>query len=272
MTLRPPLYFKTEGPKDAPCIILLHGFLGSHKDWEPYTKHLKRNYFIIRPDLPGHGKSLIKNIGITFDTVADQLREIFIKLGITNAFWVGYSMGGRIALFTATKYPTLFRKLLLESSGPGIINARERVLRRKTDALWAHKLRTMNTKNFISLWYSSPLFSSLAKNPKRLRTLMEKRKVQNRNELSKVLIRLGAGAQKPLWKKLRSLPFPIWVLAGKRDVKYVKISTDMKKYCRVIHVSQIPDTGHNIHFENYYGFTRELDSFLKTSEGPSSLK
>ena len=38
-------------------LVLVHGFLGSSKMWEPQIEYLKKEYRIITPDLPGFGKS-----------------------------------------------------------------------------------------------------------------------------------------------------------------------------------------------------------------------
>ena len=38
-------------------LVLVHGFLGSSKMWEPQIEVLKKNYRVITPDLPGFGRS-----------------------------------------------------------------------------------------------------------------------------------------------------------------------------------------------------------------------
>ena len=38
-------------------LVLVHGFLGSSKMWEPQIEYFKKNYRVITPDLPGFGKS-----------------------------------------------------------------------------------------------------------------------------------------------------------------------------------------------------------------------
>ena len=41
----------------APVVVLIHGLLGAHSNWEPQIETLSRHYRVIAPDLFGHGAS-----------------------------------------------------------------------------------------------------------------------------------------------------------------------------------------------------------------------
>ena len=49
------IYIEDKG-KGIPLVIV-HGFLGSSKMWEPQIDFFKDYYRVITPDLPGYGKS-----------------------------------------------------------------------------------------------------------------------------------------------------------------------------------------------------------------------
>src|SRR5688572_11006361 len=49
------VHYRDEGPRDAPAIILIHGFSASLHAWEPWRDRLADRYRIVTLDLPGHG-------------------------------------------------------------------------------------------------------------------------------------------------------------------------------------------------------------------------
>ncbi|MGB6229144.1 MAG: alpha/beta fold hydrolase, partial [Litorimonas sp.] len=48
---------RESGPRDAPPLILLHGFTDSLHGWDALVSELGEDFRILRPDLPGHGLS-----------------------------------------------------------------------------------------------------------------------------------------------------------------------------------------------------------------------
>ena len=49
------VHFRDVGPRDAPAIVLVHGFSASLHTWEPWVARLGDEYRVISVDLPGHG-------------------------------------------------------------------------------------------------------------------------------------------------------------------------------------------------------------------------
>ena len=66
-------------------------------------------------------------------SVAKDMKQILELLKIEKTDILGYSMGGRLALSFAIQYPCFVRKLVLESSSPGLITEQERANRRIQD-------------------------------------------------------------------------------------------------------------------------------------------
>ena len=54
-------------------LVLVHGFLGSSKMWEPQIEFLKKNYRVVTPDLPGFGKS---NKAKPYNNIYDMAQTI----------------------------------------------------------------------------------------------------------------------------------------------------------------------------------------------------
>ena len=45
------------GPRDAPLLVLVHGFTGSKENWLPLMRELAREHRVLAVDLPGWGES-----------------------------------------------------------------------------------------------------------------------------------------------------------------------------------------------------------------------
>jgi len=102
-------------------VILLHGFaLGIEMNWAPtgLLELLPGEFRLIALDLRGHGKSDKPGEPERYGTefVNDVLR-LMDHLGIGQAYVVGYSMGGRIALKLLTEHPDRVRAAVLGGSG-----------------------------------------------------------------------------------------------------------------------------------------------------------
>ena len=91
------LRLRDTGPRDAPAVILLHGFCASLDTWEPWAKALSADYRVIRFDLPGFGLTGSDPTGDYSDAREMKiLADLMDQLGIARATLVGNSMGGRI--------------------------------------------------------------------------------------------------------------------------------------------------------------------------------
>ena len=88
------IYIGDEG-KGFP-LVLVHGFLGSSKMWEPQIDFFKDNFRVITPDLPGFGESYkVKSL----NSISEMAKKIFNcidKKNIKEFHLIGHSMGGMI--------------------------------------------------------------------------------------------------------------------------------------------------------------------------------
>jgi pimeloyl-ACP methyl ester carboxylesterase len=67
------IFYREAGPKDAPALLLLHGFPSSSRMFEPLFARLSDRYRLVAPDYPGFGHSdwpEAKQFNYTFDHIA----------------------------------------------------------------------------------------------------------------------------------------------------------------------------------------------------------
>lgn len=108
------VHYRDEGPREAPAVVLVHGFSASLHAWEPWRQRLGDRYRIITLDLPGHGltrapedyaPSTARNVAIV-----DALTR---QLGVQRFVIGGNSMGGGVAWAYALVHPEKVRGLVL---------------------------------------------------------------------------------------------------------------------------------------------------------------
>jgi len=110
------LHVRDSGPRNAPVVILLHGFGASLQTWEPWAERLSTDHRVIRFDLPGFGLTGPDPTGDYSDGRSlHVLAALMDRLGVERASLIGNSLGGRIAWKFAAQNPDRVDKLVLIS-------------------------------------------------------------------------------------------------------------------------------------------------------------
>ena len=185
---------------EGPPILLLHGFTGSARTWEPFHAAWGGRR-IIAPDLLGHGRSDCpadpQRYSLT--ATAADLRALLDALGVERCTVLGYSMGGRVALRFAVEAPARVAGLILESTSPGIGAPQDREARVRADGALAARIERQGVPAFVDHWQALPLFRTQAALPQRVRDRLRAERLSQRAEgLANSLRGAGAGGQEPL--------------------------------------------------------------------------
>lgn len=116
MVQQQPVFVQDSGPRDAPAILLLHGFGASLQAWDDWAPALEKNLRVLRIDIPGFGLSG-PAVNQDYSDAADVARVIAVmdQLGVQQVIVAGHSMGGRIAWNLAAAHPERVSKLVLLS-------------------------------------------------------------------------------------------------------------------------------------------------------------
>lgn len=224
--------------------------MGSSEDWLGAVSAIDGRYLCIVVDLPGHGASLgLPPDRYTMEGAARSVLEVLDATGVGRATVVGYSMGGRLALHLALRYPDRCAGLFLESASPGLAGPGDRAVRRRADEQKAKQLESGDFREFLRDWYRQPLFAPLARNETLLKRAIEDKLDNDPHELAASLRGLGTGSQPSLWAELPGLRVPALAVAGELDEKFVGISRRMGAICPRVRMAVVPDTGHNVHAE-----------------------
>ncbi len=249
-------------------VVFLHGFTGDTTTWSRITDKFSANYKCILIDILGHGKtdSPQDPSRYTMDAVSADLFSICTQLDIKKAIFIGYSMGGRLALHFSFLHPQFVEALVLESSSPGLKTEEERLKRRETDLALADRIMKNGIESFVDYWEEIPLFSSQKKLPEPVQNEIRNQRLgQSPLGLANSLKGMGTGAQPSWWNKLNTLPFPVTLLVGGKDEKFIRIAKEMKETNPDFQIKTILDTGHAIHVEEPQKFGTIIEELLLTT-------
>src|SRR5712692_10188397 len=171
-----------EARKRGATLVMLHGFTGSAAGWGKHLDTLAAyGLHVIALDLPGHGQSDAPGDPQRYaiEYCQQDILAALQKLGVSQgeALLLGYSLGGRIALYTA--FSGFFRALILESASPGLENLAEREQRRISDEALAASIEREGIPAFIARWENLPLFTSQQALPSVCRETLHRQRLQN---------------------------------------------------------------------------------------------
>ena len=94
------------GDPASPPIILQHGMRDHARSWDWIAQRLADQYYVIAPDLRGHGDSdWAEPLGYTIAAFVLDLTDIVVALELQRFVFVGHSLGGAIGLRFAGAYP-----------------------------------------------------------------------------------------------------------------------------------------------------------------------
>ncbi|MGM7702500.1 2-succinyl-6-hydroxy-2,4-cyclohexadiene-1-carboxylate synthase [Pseudalkalibacillus sp. Hm43] len=247
-------------------LLLLHGFTGAGEDWTPFIEDWKNDHQLIMVDLPGHGQTEcpdhLKNYSM--EATVDALDQILNELKIESAFVLGYSLGGRVALSFAMTYPARVKKLILESSSPGLATEEDRLDRQQRDNRLADRIMDEGIEAFVDFWEAIPLFrTQLTYLSSEERARLHASRLNNSEVgLANSLRGIGTGVQPSWWDHLHQFEVPTTLIVGQLDAKFVKIAKEMLRLLPDGELVAIEDAGHTVHLEQPEAFSQTVHNIL----------
>lgn len=108
----------------APTLVLLHGW-GMHSEiWRPLSGLLEDDFSLVLVDLPGHGRSQAAAESSTLNGMVTEIHNALLQAGIPQAAWLGWSLGGIVAMTYALTYRENITSLMTLCTSPCFV-ARE---------------------------------------------------------------------------------------------------------------------------------------------------
>ncbi len=240
-------------------MIVLHGLLGSSRNWQTAGKDLAAHGHVFALDARNHGRSP-HAAAMTYDVLAQDVAHWMEAQGLARARLVGHSMGGKTAMCLACRRPELVERLVIVDIAP-------------KDYAWvAHRqeFAAMNELHLASL-------TSRAEAEMRFEARVPS--FAMRKFLTTNLERDAAGA----WRWIVNLPVltaalpdlernslgpderfagPVQFIAGGRS-QYIQPADHaaIRRHFPAATIAVIPESGHNPHMEAREQFVALVRSF-----------
>ena len=247
-----PLAAQQFGDPHAPKVVFLHGFTQTCNSWRPIAEQIAAaGFHAVIIDLPGHGDSG----GVRADP--RRTADMVASIGGVGTY-VGYSLGGRVALHLALMYPHLTSSVVLIGANAGIADADERARRREADDAVEARLNEIGAEAFVREWVAQPLFGEFVATEADLAD-----RARNTAEGLASSLRLsGTGAQTSLWPRLREITAPVLVMAGELDDKFAALAEQIAAAVGQGTALLVPSAAHAAHLQQPGFVTQAILNFL----------
>lgn len=243
----------------AQPIVLLHGFMQNGHAWDAVAPLLAAAGPVIAPTL-----APADDAHATLDDLADQVHTVIVQAcaqaGASSAAVAGYSMGGRVALALARRYPADIALLALESAGLGPRTEEDRVQWAQRNRAWAAYIEELPSMEAVVDWWEEiPLFASQKDLPPEARARQRRMRLSCDRHACALLMEQAGAHTMPLeddaCAMLARVSFPVHYLVGERDAKYGRVAARVGATGARVH--RLPG-GHNVHLEHPEAFARCL--------------
>ncbi len=113
------IFYREAGPKDAPTIVLLHGFPTSSQMFRNLIPSLSDRFHVVAPDYPGFGNSAMPpadGFSYTFDNLTEVMDRFLAVLGIERYSLYLMDYGGPIGFRLAARHPERVQSLIIQNA------------------------------------------------------------------------------------------------------------------------------------------------------------
>jgi esterase len=111
------LFHRELGGAGHPPLVILHGMLGSSRNWQTAGRDLTARFHVLALDLRNHGASP-RGETMSYPEMADDVIGWLDALGLSRVTLLGHSMGGKIAMVLACRHPERVERLILVDIAP----------------------------------------------------------------------------------------------------------------------------------------------------------
>ena len=246
------IYIGDEG-KGFP-LVLIHGFLGSSKMWEPQINFFKNHFRVITPDLPGFGKSNKAKSYNSIQSIANLLMDCLEEKKIDKFYLLGHSMGGMIVQEMAKKSGNKILKLICYSTGPrGEMPGRFETIDQSRKNLKKNGLES-TTRSIAKTWFT------LGEKAEHFELCIQSGKETSIEAAENALIAIKEYNGVNNLKFIKNKTLIIW---GDKDKSYnleqVKI---LKKNISNSSLTIFKKCAHNVHLEKIEEFNKTVFNFI----------
>ena len=243
-------YYEVHG--EGYPLLLLHGFAGTTKSWEPQVAPLSEVYRFIHYDMRGHGQSDSPEelSDYSMETVVEDQYQLLRHLGVAKGVIGGLSLGGVVAMDFYFKYPEMVRALILANTGPGFRNPQHMESWNRSRTACAEILEEEGMEGFMRSHYSLLDYYTTP-------DVMRKH-----NPIG--LANVNRGVMLDLvMHPIDKIKVPTLILCGDRDIDFLPATEYMSRRVPSSRKVLLQDAGHGSNIDQPDAFNSAILEFLK---------
>ena len=247
------IFYRAEGPADAPAIIFSNSLGCDHLMWQPQADALKHIFRVVRYDQRGHGASDVPEGPYTLEQLGGDVIGLADHLGLKTFHFCGLSMGGITGQWLGIHHGGRLDKLILANTSPHF----------PPPDMWDQRMGAIRDGGMRAIsdavlgrFFSPTLHQAQPGTVSDFRSVLEQTDPQG------YLGCCGMLRLADVYPELGRISTPTLVISGRHDQstppeRGEKIAAAIKGAAHVI-----LDAAHSSNVERAADFTRELAGFL----------
>ena len=253
------LHYQTAGAGSP--LLLIAGFASDSESWAPVVPILSKHYRLIMPDNRAVGRTEPKDAEITLQHMCDDCIALMDALELERFAVLGHSMGGLVAMHIAARWPNRVERLVLAASAPlhsahtaSVVDTLVTLREAGTpDALW---FKTLFHWLMAPQFFANPAMVDAAVTA--ARNYPHRQTTEAMRRQADAIARFETGIATP------PIEIPTLAILGERDLLLpTKDATGALKAIGDIHIEELPDTAHSLHWDDPQAFCDKVIGFLK---------
>ena len=255
-------YFTQDtGPRDAPTLVLLHGFGASLQTWDAWAAELEKQWRVVRMDVPAFGLTgPAVNNDYSDEADVARLLALLDQLGLQHVALGGHSMGGRIAWNFAAAHPERVSHLLLVSPD-GFPDPRSTSEQTYKVSPWLGLMKYSLPAWALKMGVAPAYGDDTLLNPQTLRRYQDMMRAPGVR--AALIERMRQTRNSDPVPRLQSLKMPVLLVWGDKDA-FIPISNAQDYLKAIPHavLASIPQAGHVVHEEAPLPSVQAVKAFL----------
>lgn len=256
------LYYRLEGPDEAPVVTLLHSLATHGGAWDAEAELLaSQGYRVLRIDMRGHGQSKGGGDDFEISSLAEDVLAVWDSLGISKSALVGLSIGGMIAMTLGLERPERLTAIVAadcRSDAPPMFVAMWDERRK----LLAEGGLTAIAEATLPTWLTPATLQSNPAMVDRVRAMVLATSTDGYIGATRALQRLA------VLDRLPDMTCPIRYIVGAQDGVHPVAMRAMAAATPAADLIEIPDASHMANIEQPQAFASALLPFLAAQLGP----